>query len=1471
MGIKSFDKPNPSQKQIEIYNDFSGGLNTEKADSATKDNQFRKLINFDMDEAGSLKKRPGLYRIPYIKRVISNKITQLEKEGKLPQFSLRDIQIEKVEHFFDGIHWVFNYITDRGLFVLLLDKSMNIPKESDLTYNEYCLFYSMSKLDINNQDEEYEGIGDKVKISSYNDIYVLYASQYSNNIGLANTNKRQVRLFSWNPIKDDYQTINGKPARPGWIEASETSDIDELVYYGETKQKIINSNNFSWLRDRIDNKQLTISPGDYIPKYINQSTIKDFKIEQGSSGLLSWIDITENGTTTRYHITDGNGSNIPQTDIETITLENGKIRVYFNRAIIMKEETKVYSGKTYKSFYRRHHLDFDLYKKEFEYGVSEQFRYRETYIKAEWYASNVGAVGAYIHQKYYFYEIIYNGATYYIPTKIYRSRYNDFINYTDSLFSYYINKNFNKLKMNSLKIETKDNLILFSNYGALATYIVETNGLNYNYNQPIDFQNCVNRSLPQTVDIDRFNVGDPNLDFKLNIKTFLMPALVGGNFFNLAGVKQGLVSANIVDSIEKLKVEEFSLCKWQSYNTFKFLPIKIDWGHRTTITTEEGTSYTPTTNTWISSNSYKLQYQGDIYLYTLKKNYIVSGDGGSTYKNIINKDNSLALATGTYFISDATNSSFTNVIPIKHNKEKFYFEKLTLSNLMNWVSLNNVSLEFTDEVRVFGWEIFSQEKLNEIKEMWDNYLKDKIIRVKFFINYNYNNENNFIETVLKEYELTDFCEALFDTLTPRIVLNVLKINNRIEALKLSWINDKGEKVFLADVTSQIAEVDSVDDIINYLYLNFTYWELVGGKKDYVLNFKQQQYIKPNLNDLKYIWYNLNNFSRFGKSRYPDVYDNKIHENISWDLVDYTNVDTTQQTNYIQLFGIVPVNNVILAPGKQKFQLFYSLLDGYDTNKLMIAMTAMSIRDYNQMINSEDYSTTGYKNNTSDEKIKGPAWNLNWDNFFIGDDDDKDWVDDDKDPDTLPVLTSKPKKAIFEVDVPSTTEPYMILIQVAEKQTEAGKEDRPNLATVVETRIEMQPNSSYVQKLNIKGLFDEYTTTTDLTTYSTNLIAYGSSNKLYFSDDATPGYFPLSRVITLKTPEAIKSCITFQNKLIISTDNSKWYIGGSSFDSDTDPYMIKDISSDSGILAPKSDTPLGNYLFFLDKSGIKLLKNLANTADKEFSYENMDILISSQVPKDQDACGVSYNNKYYLCFPNYKYMLVYNPQYKAWVSYESNFMQFTDMFVNDNKLYGIDKYDFNIYLFNEDVYVDGWNEEEDGYIEHQTPDGKTVLVQNGQLIKCYLQTKNLNQYYEPYKKKYDWAILNATTYGSFKQDDGTVVHAPTSKITPYVLVDDNLINYRFSFYKDIDKTYKYNRDEPDGITIRDDSLLDVSAVIDSNRLGYNQDNSFYNIPISRSGFNIAFGFEHTAPCGLRINSLAVRFSLKGIKRNRKGIS
>lgn len=1508
MGVKSFDKADPSKKQIEIYQDFSGGINTELADSAMKDNQFRKLVNFDLDAAGSIKKRDGLYRIPFVRQQIEAMLKKKYGVNKGNEIASKII-INDVVEFFDGAHWVFNYITNYGLIVLLLDKTMSLPQDLNLQLFEHVLFYPMSKID---EQDTYNVIGDKVKISPYNDTYIMYATKYSNANGLVNIDEKQIKMFSWNPINDDDQTIGGNVARPQWIEAVDNQDdVETITYYGDTTPISIVSNNFGFVNDYEGNNTFNIE----VPQHLNKlyDYYDDFRLEYKHNNSQAWIEFsyTKDGIANSENIFLKNMSDsyISPSNIATIWFgKDGMLYVY------LKSPIKAVSDEVFFQEYLLSHNITNLRKNNLAWTYCDFFVIN--LIDKRNVHPRLLIDG---HQDQYTYTVNQGNMTCVYESREYDIGFSITIPY-DEFFSMSVADEavsvFKELFLpNTANIQ---NLEEFQNYWKpfvddwtkppLKNIDVSGFGTPTIKVIPKYFTNTT--ALSKSLDFSRelaFNKGNPICSLISPLFKYHITGNISGSYLyrNISSSNPStnnplLVSSSYKVSDGVIHVDDYLYSFYSIFSLItssKLHPTMFD--HVTPIIAYLGACIFRDNNNNFSSldeRSVYFKFNGNqlfndnwpfyprvslqinstsniftagitrftvddrdsrSFVFSGSTNYLDDSNNWAPHDNMLNRKN-VDGSLGLFSTGCKVNNIIIN--PSQYTGDKFVMEKLTPSTIIKWANINNIEVEtllVLNTNTILPNDLFD---ITDIHLLFERYYTDKLTDIKIVCYIG----NQWRTVSIPYYSVGGVLTNLYNNVP--IKCEYLKDNLGKFYSFNAYYELNNEKIYLVNLKG--IELSDIDFERLYLAINYNY--LPNGVEN-VLKFQHQQYVKPNLNDLNYLSYNLNLFSRFNQSRFPNIYNKDIHHNISSDLVKYPKLDITQQNNYIQLFGIFPVNDIILEPNKQKFQLFYSLQQGIHPEDLIVAKTTMTVADYNQMVNSKDYSTTGYTSNTEntgETKCIGPNW-LPFNTFFSDDVNTSynDSLDDD----------NPPKPSIFTVDVPDTTEPYLILIQVAQRDDKYTGENVPKLATVVETRIQMSPNTSYRDRLDIVSLFDEYTATNNLTTYSTNLIAYGQTNKLYFSDNAIPSYFPLTRAIQLKTPEAIKKCSLFQNKLIVSTENTKNFISGSSFDSENDPFILSSISTDTGLIAPKSEVPVGDLLFFLDKGGVKYLKNVAASYYKEFSYKQADEIIKSIVPIDKDACGVSYNDKYYLCFPNNRIMLIFNTTYRCWTMYQSEYLDFAKMFVNDGELYGISRNTFNIFKFDKNVYVDNWNELEDdeiyidnsGYETISNANGEEIKVQKGTPIMCIMETKNLDQNYL-HRKKYSWALLSTHTYN---KDDDSMYVASNSSLKPYVLLDENLINYTFDSYDKVNNTIIYNQDKtsPYDILVRDDSALNVSAMVDYQKLGYNNTNSYFNIPIRRKGNSIAFGFTFKEPCGLIINSLSIKYGLQDIKRNKGGKS
>ena len=252
MGQKTFDSANPSVKQVDVYADFTGGINTEQAESNMKDNQFRNLVNFDLDLGGSLTKRPGLYRMPLIKEKMKEAMEKVFGSD-LADVETRFQMLDCVE-FFDGLNWVLNFISNVGLGVAILDADLKvIPFNGKPGTDPNFVFY--------------KDIIHNVKISSYSDINILMTSKYIVQPSEYDEKQKQIKMYSWNPIPKNLSV--GLQNDKKWVEASSTlTDSTTDTYFGDAEYKPLTQEEIGLPIQQIANVDIEITKNNYTDQWV---------------------------------------------------------------------------------------------------------------------------------------------------------------------------------------------------------------------------------------------------------------------------------------------------------------------------------------------------------------------------------------------------------------------------------------------------------------------------------------------------------------------------------------------------------------------------------------------------------------------------------------------------------------------------------------------------------------------------------------------------------------------------------------------------------------------------------------------------------------------------------------------------------------------------------------------------------------------------------------------------------------------------------------------------------------------------------------------------------------------------------------------------------------------------------------------------------------------------------------------------
>lgn len=97
MGRKQNYIYNQSVKNYEVFDDFSGGMDTINADALIRDNVSRDIVNFDVKSGGVLAKRRGLHSVGFSTDLIGD-----NSNGKLTQAQFDALTTEKSFKFKDG-------------------------------------------------------------------------------------------------------------------------------------------------------------------------------------------------------------------------------------------------------------------------------------------------------------------------------------------------------------------------------------------------------------------------------------------------------------------------------------------------------------------------------------------------------------------------------------------------------------------------------------------------------------------------------------------------------------------------------------------------------------------------------------------------------------------------------------------------------------------------------------------------------------------------------------------------------------------------------------------------------------------------------------------------------------------------------------------------------------------------------------------------------------------------------------------------------------------------------------------------------------------------------------------------------------------------------------------------------------------------------------------------------------------------
>jgi hypothetical protein len=178
MGTQQFYKGDPSLKQYYLVNDFTGGINNTSVDERTADNEFRELLNVELDKKGMIQNRKGWGQLTLLNDLLS------EKEIVLPYYNPED-----EEPVFTNKFALIKTVRNDGNVLRLL----NDYQERGVPLNEFLNTDYLYHLEILMIYEQVDGIklglltlSNDTEIDAFEEIASLAGGQFNGNKPLTN-------------------------------------------------------------------------------------------------------------------------------------------------------------------------------------------------------------------------------------------------------------------------------------------------------------------------------------------------------------------------------------------------------------------------------------------------------------------------------------------------------------------------------------------------------------------------------------------------------------------------------------------------------------------------------------------------------------------------------------------------------------------------------------------------------------------------------------------------------------------------------------------------------------------------------------------------------------------------------------------------------------------------------------------------------------------------------------------------------------------------------------------------------------------------------------------------------------------------------------------------------------------------------------------------------------------------------------
>jgi hypothetical protein len=243
-----------------------------------------------------------------------------------------------------------------------------------------------------------------------------------------------------------------------------------------------------------------------------------------------------------------------------------------------------------------------------------------------------------------------------------------------------------------------------------------------------------------------------------------------------------------------------------------------------------------------------------------------------------------------------------------------------------------------------------------------------------------------------------------------------------------------------------------------------------------------------------------------------------------------------------------------------------------------------------------------------------------------------------------------------------------------------------------------PVEYYMPKYTVKSTDDNQEVSTStlgscnrILLHWERLVLYGDTTQgeaIYVSHLKNPRYFPIpnSLLFDNEKKEDLSSLVQYRDMIVAFTETTIQALYGKN-PIGLDPYRRVMLNTTVGCIAPQSAKVMGNYIAFLAKEGVHILKSVGYTENR-LNVEKIDTRIDNLITSDEDACGVVFSNQYHILFPQKrKRFRYYYEQQGVWTKDESDKLDFARFYDFEGSLYGQSSTNGNILRFDENTWTD----------------------------------------------------------------------------------------------------------------------------------------------------------------------------------------